>query len=122
MKLRRPGLILILTTVLFWLCACQGTEPVNADNAMAPADVIRGYPIIFKQVYCTGENNDTPVRYSYIELFNTSDKPVSLDGLYLGYAKGDRDKFAPYPLPEDAVIAPHASYLIRGAQAVGENG
>ena len=42
MKLRRPGLILILTTVLFWLCACQGTEPVNADNAMAPADVIRG--------------------------------------------------------------------------------
>lgn len=114
--------IAFLISLLCLLCACHGTEPVSADGGIAPADVIRGYPIIFKQVYCTGENNDTPVRYSYIELYNTSDKPVSLDGLYLGYAKGDRDKFAPYPLPEGAVIAPHASYLIRGAQAVGETG
>ncbi len=118
----RCGVLILLTALLCLLCSCHGTEPVNADSDIAPADVIRGYPIIFKQVYGTGENNDTPVRYSYIELYNTSDKPVSLDGLYLGYAKGDRDKYAPYPLPTDAVIAPHASYLIRGAQAVSETG
>lgn len=120
----RSIFVLFLLTVLCLLSSCHGTgaEPAYADHAIAPADVIRGYPIIFKQVFCTGENNDTPVRYSFIELYNTSDKPISLGGLYLGYAKGDRDKFAPYPLPEDAVIAPHASYLIRGAQAVSETG
>ena len=115
-------LFLLLLTAMLLFCACNRTVSVNADHGIAPADVIRGYPIIFKQVYCTGENNDTPVRYSYIELYNTGEKAVSLDGLYLGYAKGDRDKFAPYPLPADAVIEPHSSYLIRCAQAVSETG
>lgn len=119
---RRITLFVLLTALLCLLCACHETAPVQTDDGIAPADVIRGYPIIFRQVFGTGENNDTPVRYSYIELYNTSDEPVSLGGLYLGYAKGDRDKFAPYSLPSDAVIAPHASYLIRGAQAVSETG
>ena len=111
-----------LFALLFLLCACSAGESSTEDDGIAPADVIRGYPIIFKQVYCTGENNDTPVRYSFIELYNTSSRTVSLDGLYLGYAKGDRDKFLPYSFPEGAEIAPHNSYLIRCAQAVGETG
>ena len=120
-----PCLLLLIFLCLLaglTLSSCHRTDSDCAEGGIAPADVIRGYPIIFKQVYCTGENNDTPVRYSFIELYNTSDKPVSIGGLVLGYAKGDRDKFAPYPLPKDAVIAPHASYLIRCAQAVGEAG
>ena len=28
--------------------------------------------LFFRQVYGTGKNNDTPARYSFIELFNSS--------------------------------------------------
>jgi len=115
-------LLLILCSLLCLFCSCDKTDTVFAENDIAPADVVRGYPIIFKQVYCTGENNDTPVRYSFIELYNTGSRTISLDGLFIGYAKGDRDKYAPYPLPEGAEIAPQSSYLIRCAQAVKDTG
>ena len=115
-------LLFLLIPLLCVLCACTSAADPPAENGIAPADVIRGCPIIFKQVYCTGENNDTPVRYSFIELYNTSDRSFSLDGIYLGYARGDADRYAPYALPDGAEIAPHASYLIRCAQAVAEDG
>ncbi|MCQ2433563.1 MAG: CotH kinase family protein, partial [Clostridia bacterium] len=81
-----------------------------------------GSSIIFRQVYATGSNNDTPVRYSFLELYNKSGHSIPLGGKSLQYAKGEKTEYIPYPFPEDAVIPGHSSYLIRCAEAVNPKG
>ena len=113
-------LLCILAAAVLCLSGCVTADVTVGADGVAPADVIDGYPVIFRAVYCTGDNNDTPVRYSYIELYNTSDTPVKFGGKSVQYASGDREKYTVYPFPADAVIAGKSSYLIRCAAAVGE--
>ncbi len=122
MKLRTvlSGCLLMLTLLLVSGCV---TADLTTDAAgIAQTDVISGYPVIFRSVYAAGENNDTPVRFSYIELYNTSAKTVDLSGRAIQYAKGDNEKYKVFPLPDGAEIAGNSSYLIRCAAAVGELG
>jgi len=121
-QLRQLMLIFLTVLCTALLCACVETDFSADENGIAPADVICGSSVIFRSVYCTGDNCDTPVRHSFIELYNTSDKTVSLDRLYLGYAKGQQQEYTMYAFPQGAEIAPGASYLIRCAAAVSEDG
>ncbi len=122
MKTRFSILLLILCAALLLLCGCVTADLSQDDNGLASADVISGFPVIFRSVYATGDNNDTPVRYSYIELYNTSDRTVKLGGRAIQYAKKDNEKYQTYVLPADAEISGGGSYLIRCAAARGENG
>jgi alpha-tubulin suppressor-like RCC1 family protein len=79
------------------------------------------YDLIFRQVYGTGKNNDTAVRYSFIELYNTSEYPLELDGLAVYSYDADTKAYVSRALPDEAVPS-NTSYLIRCAEAAGKNG
>lgn len=79
--------------------------------------------IIVNQVYGGGGKGDTPFNYSFIELYNTSDKDLSLDGYTLKYSSmrassgnpgGTDGKELSFNL--SGTIPSHTSYLIRCAE------
>ena len=77
--------------------------------------------LMFRHVYGTGKNNDTPIRYSFIELFNTSEHPLDLDGLAVFSYDVDEKEYVSIAFP--AITVPGlTSYLIRCAEAKGKNG
>lgn len=90
------------------------TKPVEEKKATAR-------DLMFRQVYGTGLNNDTPARYSFIELYNTSEYPFNLKGLSIYSYNVDTNKYISKELP-DVTVPASASYLIRCAEAKGKQG
>ncbi len=78
--------------------------------------------VVFKQVYGTGYNTDTPFRHSFIELYNVSDEEIKLDQLAVSYMTASDSGYKKMQFPSGAVLAPHGSYLIRCGEAVDKNG
>jgi len=112
-------LTVLLLTGIFLFSSCSSVK-INLEmneQGIAAGEVVSGYPIVFSQVYAAGENNDTPVRYSFIELTNTGDEELSLAGMTLQYAPGDRGMYIAYPFAKDAVIGAGEHFLIRCAPA-----
>ncbi len=71
--------------------------------------------IIINQFYGGGEENDgkdmeTPVSHAFIELYNPTDKIISLDNWSLQYASSG-NLWKVYTL--NGEIKPHSSYLVR---------
>ena len=95
---------------------------VGSDTTEPSKDTADASDIIFKQVYGTGENNDTPVRYGFVQLFNTSDKDIPLYGLALCYTTDALGKYVKLSFAKDAVIHASGSYLIRCGEAKGKDG
>lgn len=96
----------------------------ETEEATTQPDAELGLPsdIVFRSVYGTGVNNDTPVKYGYIELSNTGDKPVDLSGKALLYKTDTSTKYAKLSFPEGTVIEPSASYLIRCGEGKSKTG
>ncbi|MGN0984385.1 MAG: choice-of-anchor I family protein [Gemmiger sp.] len=83
------------------------TEEVDAALAgKAPREVQPVNPII-DQVYGGGGKGETPISNSFIELYNPSDKDISLSGCILTY--GDKT------LALSGTIPANGSYLVIGA-------
>lgn len=68
--------------------------------------------VILNQVYGTGNNQDVPVSHSFIELYNPTDKDISLEGMSVQYAKKVGASWSVYPL--QGTIKAYSFYLIRG--------
>ncbi len=77
--------------------------------------------IVFKQVYGTGYNIDTPVSCSFIELYNISTKDIKLGTLSLSYLTDGDANYKKYDFESDAEITSGGRYLIKCADAVGGN-
>ncbi len=121
----RVRLVIFLLFICMFACmgtACRSVDLTVGTDGTAPADVVTGYPVIFRQIYCTGDNCDTPVRYSFIELYNTADHPISLRGKSLQYARRNQTDYCVYPFTDDAVIPAESAFLVRCAEAVDEDG
>ena len=98
--------ILGFVLVVFTLFANAGAYAVNTNDVNH---------IIINQIYGGGEENDgkdieTPVSHAFVELYNPTDKTVSLDNWSLQYA-ADGDKWRVYTLKGE--IKSHSSYLVR---------
>ena len=78
--------------------------------------------VVFKQIYGTGYNTDTPIKHSFIELYNISDKDIALDALAISYMTGGDAGYVKMQFPSGAKIASYGRYLIRCAEAKGKNG
>lgn len=78
--------------------------------------------IVFKQVYGTGYNTDTPISCSFIELYNISDVSIPLDGIALAYMTMGDAEYKKLQFKAGEKIAPFGRYLIKCADAVGKNG
>ena len=90
------------------------TKPVEEKKATAK-------DLMFRQVYGTGYNNDTPVRYSFIEIYNTSEYPFNLKGLAIYSYDVNSKKYVSKEFP-DVTVPASTSYLIRCAEAKGKQG
>lgn len=96
------------------------TETETSDTLEYPnvdPDDFQG--VFISRVYGNGGKADGAAEHSFVELYNSTNEPVSLFGLSL-YCKSDgADPFAQFPFPEDAIIPPNGFYLVRGEAAKG---
>ena len=100
-----------------------GSEEISEpEESSEPEDPkAEANDLIFRQVYGTGNNNDTAVRYSFIELYNTSEYPLDLIFLSIYSYDADSKAYVSKALP-DVTVPANTSYLIRCAEAKGKNG
>ena len=101
--------------------AVTDAETTKPDTPQPPAQYGKPADLMFRQVYGTGYNNDTPASHSFIELYNTSQYPVKLGGLTLCSYDMTAKKYVYFDLPSAEVPA-STSYLVRCAAAKGKNG
>ena len=78
--------------------------------------------IVFKQVYGTGYNTDTPLSCGFIELYNISDVEIPLDGVALSYMTNGDTGYKRFEFKNGDKIAPFGRYLIKCGNAAGKNG
>lgn len=75
--------------------------------------------LVITSVYTTGRGAGKGLaEASFVELYNGSDKDISLGGAAL-YLSGNEGAYAAYPFEKDHVIPAGGYFLIRGLDAVG---
>lgn len=104
--------ILLCVFAAFFITAVLPSCSNNGDGGV----INRLEPVIFSQVYGTGNSSGSAVRYSYIQLYNTSDETLNLAGASLYVKSGKNKEFTEYPFPKDEYITAGHYYLIRGAE------
>lgn len=95
------------------------SSPVNANPA--------GTSLVISQVYAGGGGSGSPICYDYIELFNPTADPISLDGLSVQYGANNADIGLVDPdfninhiavLP-NIILQPGQYFLIKAAKGTG---
>ena len=74
-------------------------------------------PVVISEVFGGGGNAGAPYRTDFVELYNSSDQPVSLDGWSVQYASAAGTSWQRTALT--GTIAPKATYVV--AEASGAN-
>lgn len=91
-------------------------ESLETAAVTEPAEIKNDH-LIINQVYGGGANDSTPVSHSFIEIYNPTDKEISLDDYSLGYLSGGKNGAAAaevkLSLDSSKSIPAHTSYLIR---------
>lgn len=98
-----------LSALLLTVLLCLSAIAVSADGG-----------VIINQVYGHGEKEGAYVSHCFVELYNTSDSPISLKGWSLQYAKGNKEfsEAKIYLFSSEDVIEGRSSLLIRGLASV----
>ncbi|MEZ2122357.1 ExeM/NucH family extracellular endonuclease [Corynebacterium sp. CCM 9203] len=79
-----------------------------------------GDNIVISQVYGGGGNKDAALTSDFIELYNPTSSPISVDGWTLQYLSAKNTTAKPGQISElTGTIAPHSHLLIRGARGSG---
>lgn len=88
-----------------------------ATAAVTQPEEIKNDHLIINQVYGGGANDETPVSHSFIEIYNPTEREISLEGYSLGYLSGGKNGYAAaevkLALDGSKSIPAHTSYLIR---------
>ncbi len=100
----------------------EGTIPVPEDPTTSDdLDPMADYSeIVITSVYSVGRMpNKALCENSFVELYNNTDRNISLAGaaLYLAGKSGD---YTAYPFARDHVIPARGYFLIKGDQAIGD--
>ncbi|WP_294311797.1 lamin tail domain-containing protein [uncultured Chryseobacterium sp.] len=93
-----------------------------SSGAVSQPISVKGYvssPVVISQVYGGGGNSGAPLKNDFVELYNKSNKPVSLSGYYLHYSSTSFSNSSFTQLP-DFILLPGQYYLIK--QSGGSNG
>ena len=92
----------------------EGTDPIDPR----PGDPSLYEGILISMVFGTGKNTDAAVPNGFIQLYNSSDKTISLKGASLYYRSGT-GTFSQLVFPDDASVKTEGYYLIRAASPTG---
>ena len=85
-------------------------EPEEPEVPNLGADAFEG--IVISKVYGNGGKNDGICEYSFVELCNTADKSIDLNGLSIYYKSKDSESYAEYSFG-DVTVPAGGYYLIR---------
>ncbi len=96
---------LLLATLL--LVACGPTPTPGPTQTLAPAPL--GSHLLINQAYGLGNNTDGAISHSFVELYNPTHAPVTLDGLSLELAVANG---SPATLALSGSVAAGCSYLV----------
>ena len=81
--------------------------------------------VLISSVHGTGKKGlDAMVSHSFVQLYNSSSRAISLAGASLYYKTNDASPYVQFTFPADAVIPAGGYYLVRGnapTQAVADN-
>ncbi|MBO2944550.1 lamin tail domain-containing protein [Paenibacillus sp. F411] len=116
-RLRRKRILGFIAGLLVFVQLVVSFVGVHAaeESAVGPDT------ILIHQVYGGGGKSDTPISHSFIELYNPTEAPISLEGWKIEYSSlrsaGNPGTTAGewVALELSGIIPSHASYLIRGA-------
>ena len=97
--------------------AATAIAGIGAAPLAATAAVSADAPIVINEVYGGGGNSGATYTSDFVELFNTSDEAVALDGWTIQYASATGGNWAMTPLT--GTIAPGAHYLVQQATGAG---
>ena len=73
--------------------------------------------VVFSRVSGNGGKKDAACKYSFIELYNTTDADISLSGLAVYYKAAGDEQYTEYDLAEGSVISAAGYYLVLGNAA-----
>jgi uncharacterized protein len=90
--------------------------PRNSSHGQDPGPG-DGTPVTVSQVYGGGGNSGATYTHDFIELYNRSDEPVSLDGWSVQYASAAGTSWQVTPLA--GTLEPDTHYLIQQAAGTG---
>ncbi|MBQ9416025.1 MAG: CotH kinase family protein [Clostridia bacterium] len=140
MKRRWICILLLLVMLGMQLCACAGPveEPVPTPDenpkggGFLRPDHIMDYTepfvlselqgLVISEVYGTGHHTDACVRYSFIQLYNPTDRNIPLGEVSLYHRSGGQVSYREYAFPKDSVVLANHYFLIRCAEATGPAG
>ncbi|MDB5201947.1 MAG: Endonuclease/exonuclease/phosphatase [Ferruginibacter sp.] len=77
--------------------------------------------LVISQIYVNGGSTGATYQYKFVELYNPTSSPISLNGLSIQYASPTGTTAQPYALSTTATIPAGRYYLIQGASN-GANG
>ena len=90
------------------------TETLPYDPELHPGDASAYKGVMIHSVYGTGKKGaEALISNGYIQLYNASDKDISLAGASLYYKSDGNNPFDQFPFPADAIIPAGGYYLVR---------
>ena len=103
------------------LCLAACTTLIAATAAAGPAQAAPdagGGGVVINEAYLSGGSANAPYQDKFVELYNGSDAPVSLDGWSLQYRSATGTGTTNTSVPLSGTIAAHGTFLVGG----GSNG
>jgi hypothetical protein len=97
-----------------------GDSTTGITGEKHPGDASLYAGVLISAVYGTGKSNtDASASHGFIQLYNRTDRDLSLAGASLYYRKDGEDSMEEFPFPEDAVIPAGGYYLVRANSPEG---
>ena len=102
------------------LIAQETVPPTGLPEEMHPGDASLYAGVLISAVYGTGKSNtDAYASHGFIQLYNRTDRDISLAGASLYYKKDMEDSMKEFRFPEGAVIPAGGYYLVRANSPAG---
>ncbi|WP_406634065.1 ExeM/NucH family extracellular endonuclease [Pseudarthrobacter quantipunctorum] len=117
-----PWKLALGTALSAGLLAPLAAFPAVADNKAAEVSAAAGTsPVVINEAYLSGGSTGAAYKNRFLELYNSSDAPVSLDGWSVQYRSAAGTAAPTSVAPLSGTIAAKGHYLIQGASN-GTNG
>lgn len=87
-------------------------ESETPPAQLHPGDASAYKGLLISSVYGTGNKTDAVMEAGYVQLYNTTDAPLSLDGAALYYKTDGGSPYATFRFPADAAVPPKGYYLV----------
>ncbi|WP_026819339.1 ExeM/NucH family extracellular endonuclease [Arthrobacter castelli] len=94
--------------------------PATAEEPAAPA-ATDGNGVVINEAYTNAGSSNAAFSHKFVELYNPTDQPVSLDGWSIQYRSASGESAPTSVIELDGEIAAQSHYLVQGSSNNGDN-